>query len=245
MKTITSIFTLALLLLCLSVDAAFYQFNRWTTNLDGTLQNGATITNLANPIALINATTLTLSNPLRGDQVQFAPGANITLTTNGSGGVTIVGSSSGSSTNGNFTNATFYSTGPPAVTITGGTSNWLGGITVATNIATILQTNFISGKLYTNATGRNQTVYSSVFLTCSAANGAANMLIQEDFTGNTTVATVASCVVGTTVTSIADNYIFQVTADVVPGGVYCFTNTSTGSGNATSLQSGTGFIRTY
>lgn len=64
MKNITSLVTLTLLLICLSADAAFYQYNRWTTNLDGTLQNGSVITNLANPMQLISAVNLSVSGPI-------------------------------------------------------------------------------------------------------------------------------------------------------------------------------------
>ncbi len=112
--------------------------------LTGTVDNAR----LPDPmtVSTVNATTLTLSNPLRGDQVQFSPGANITLTTNGSGGVSIAGSAGGggSSTNGNFTNAVFWSTGPPAVTITGGTSNYLGGVNVMTNLLNPFLTGIIT-----------------------------------------------------------------------------------------------------
>lgn len=127
-----------------------------------------------------------------------------------------------------------------------GDGTWATPANSQTNyIPTITQTNFISGKLYTNKTGRLQVVYSSCFLVTASVNGAANMLIQEDQTGGNTIVTVSSCAIGTIIGFLADSYIFQVTADIVPNGVYAFTNTSTGSGNSSSLQGGTGFIRNY
>ncbi len=62
MKTLL---TLCIIFTSLCADAAFYQYQRFTTNLDGTLIDGGTLTNIA------------------GTSLGLVPGSNITFTTNG------------------------------------------------------------------------------------------------------------------------------------------------------------------
>jgi hypothetical protein len=73
MKTL---FTFLFALLSVSSQAQFYRFNRWTTNIDTTSINGATLTNipgsgLQSPLVVttVNVGTLTVTNPIvfRGD----------------------------------------------------------------------------------------------------------------------------------------------------------------------------------
>lgn len=134
MKTILSLITL--LALTLSADAAFYQFNRWTTNLDTTLINGVNQTNipgsaLQSPLAIstLNAAFFnvigTVSNSFQ---------------VNGTNGAMILGV--------NPTNNTVTISG-------GGTSNYLGGVTVINQLAAPMGTNYTSyaaGTAYTLTT---------------------------------------------------------------------------------------------
>ncbi len=232
MKTILSLIAL---LTTLCADAAFYQYSRFTTNYDGVIFDAS----FRQITATFGATINSYSNtaPLVVDMYSGTNG--LAAFVNVQSGETLVIDQHGRISGTNITTSTLNSNRFDAATLA------LFGAGSAYAGPTVTFTNFISGRLYTNATARAQTVCSSCFVVCAAVSGAANMLIQEDVTGNTTIATVASCVSGTTVLTPATTYIFQIQADIVPGGVYAFTNTSTGSGNATSLQSGTGFIRSY
>lgn len=159
MKTLASLATLALLLLCLSADAqVHYIGNVFDTN--AWASGRLTSTNMPDPmtISIINATTLSLTTPLRADQVALAPGANITFATNGNGGVSITGAAGGSTCTSNCitTNLTVYGTGPPGLTVLpgagGANSNYFGGVNVITNLISDLGTNYTSysaGTAYT------------------------------------------------------------------------------------------------
>lgn len=105
---------------------------------------------------------------------------------------------------------------------------------VATNTAsfTLIQTNFISGRLYTNIYGRPILVSANATLSTTGVSGNANMSL--------TIPTQVTNAFGisTIVTSIAMNYTNVISGFVPASGTYAFTNLSSGAGDSSGITGG-------
>lgn len=96
----------------------------------------------------------------------------------------------------------------------------------------VLNTNFISGQVYTNTSGAIQVVSSSAVLGVAAVSG--NSVMALESSGNQTNFSAMS----TLITSIAMNYTNLLALTVRPNDTYTFTNRSTGAGNTASIFGG-------
>lgn len=139
---------------------------------------------------------------------------------------------------GGFTNFLAMPTNMPtsgqAITATGtaGETAW-----TTFGAPTITYTNFISGLRYVNGS-RPISINAQVSLTAAQVNGASEMSVFVDATGGTTWSKTNLVTIGTTVTTIADGYIFQLSTFVPANASYILTNTSRGAGNtATTISS--------
>lgn len=108
-------------------------------------------------------------------------------------------------------------------------SNWriIGG-----NDGGLLQTNWVSGQLYTNTYGQPIEVSGNATLTVAAVAGNATMALR--ITGTQTNFSSMS----TLVTSIAMSYTNYLAIKVPAGGVFTWTNLSAGAGNSASVNGG-------
>lgn len=117
-----------------------------------------------------------------------------------------------------------------------GTATWVaqsgGGGGGGTNGMTVVNTNFISGQLYTNTYGYPIGVWSPVTVHAAAISGNAYMELQVPGT------TTNRFGMTTFVTTIAMDYPASVIASVPVAGTYTFTNTSSGAGNTGALVNG-------
>lgn len=114
----------------------------------------------------------------------------------------------------------------------GGNVIMLGSVPATNVVFSIIQTNFVSGKLYTNTYG------VPILVSANAT------LVTTGVAGNATLSLLASTYltnafsVGTLLTSIAMPYT-NVLSMVIPASqTYTFTNTSTGAGNSASVVGG-------
>lgn len=213
-------------------------------------------------LGLTNNGSVLSNNIVAGSNVTITGGANgqLTIASTGGGGAGTVGTliNTASTTSGQLvqfsdtqkTNTTPVSTGlgitnnasilsnnivaGNGITITSGAN---GQLTLATsgsgtNGVTLINTNFISGNLYTNTYGYPIFVLSPVAITEAAVVG--NSTIQLQVPGATTNQLSAS----TLITSIAGSITNIVAASVASGGTYVFTNLSTGAGNGSSIPNG-------
>lgn len=107
-------------------------------------------------------------------------------------------------------------------------------IGAATNVPsfTLVNTNFISGTLYTNQTGRPILVQVNATLTVAAVAG--NSIMALEALGNNTNKVSMS----TLLTSIAMSYTNMLSMWITNGGQYTFTNRSTGAGNSSGIIGG-------
>lgn len=217
MKTILSLIILAL---TLSTDAAFYQFNRYTTNFDGALINGSTLTNLNG--TNIAAGTIN-SNKLDAPTLAL-------IATGGSGAGSGI-----ATTNGIGTNLTLYSTGPPALTAIGNaaSSNTFSGINVvATNYAPIftLTNAIVLGTRYANGPQRAFIAASFTLNGAAAGTASVTLFVEGNLTNKLTISSgpLASLTV-----------VDTLTAMVGPGETYYFSETSSGAGASVAFVADT------
>lgn len=175
------------LLVSLGSDAAFYQYQRFTTNFDGTLVNGNTLTNL------------------QGTAI-----ATGTINSNKFDAPTLL---------------LFGAIGAPTIT----------------------PTNFISGFVYTNTSGRPQMAISGVALTVASVAGAAEMSFYVDPAGALNFTRTNRLTEGTIIGTLVDTYIRQLIGVIPASGSYVITNTSRGAGNSASMDNNftTGILVTY
>ena len=101
---------------------------------------------------------------------------------------------------------------------------------------TITQTNFVSGFIYTNTSGRPQMVLAGVALTVAAISGAAEMSFYVDPVGALNFTRTNRITLGTVVGTVVDTYVFQLTGIVPASGSYVITNTSRGAGNSGQMD---------
>lgn len=108
-----------------------------------------------------------------------------------------------------------------------------------TNMAFMVQTNFISGRFYTNTwsgspqINHNELLHFSVQLTAAAVAGRADMdLVVGSSIGTATIADSVSFATGAN--TVAGNYYGGLNYTVTNGQVYAFTNQSTGAGNSSA-----------
>lgn len=108
-------------------------------------------------------------------------------------------------------------------------------IGAATNIAsfTVVNTNWISGQIYTNTTGRPILVCGSVVLTTAGVAGYSQMALQCAGSA-TNYATVLSAVAG--LTGVMTNAMTPLV--VTNSGVFAWTNTSSGAGDTSGTWGG-------
>jgi hypothetical protein len=132
-----------------------------------------------------------------------------------------------------------------AASITGAGNLIYSNATAVALAPTITQTNFVSGQLYTNNTGKPIYVQAHTALTVAAIAGAAEMDLKIDQSGGNTFTVVSPAKVTTLITSLVVTDNRMVCGWVANGGVYSFTNTSTGIGNSSSVVAGTGIIVTH
>ena len=104
---------------------------------------------------------------------------------------------------------------------------------------TITYTNFISGKAYTNTSGRPLCINASVQLTMASVSGASEIAVYVDATGGTTWTKTNLITLGTIVGTLADSYNMELISFVPTGGSYIITNTSRGALNSATTISST------
>ena len=111
-------------------------------------------------------------------------------------------------------------------------------------LATIVQTNFISGLVYSNDTTKTLDFGMSVTLTPASVVGAANLTLVV-----TNATTGFNAVIPTSLTTLIGSLVMPSTVRV--GGVfipanstYWLTNVSTGAGNSATPVAGSGLLRT-
>lgn len=235
MKTLTSLVTLALLLLCLSSDAAFYQYQFATTN------EATTVTNIIKEISgtvivggtaqwNTNASGTGVTNTFSGAAFTIANSGTLTLS--GAAGLSVAGginAGASSVTAGGFSG--------PGPLLTGlNASQLISGTVPLTQLPSpiITQTNFLSGVLYNNASGRPLTVKATAVLTAAAVSGNSTLELRVGIVGTTT--NYVTTQTGAAVITGADKYPIMI--DVPIGASYTFTNTSSGAGNSATVSGG-------
>lgn len=154
--------------------------------------------------------------------VTFTNGVNANIITNSVNGVGL-NLSSGSIIGVN--GATFFSNALEALTVTiGNPTN--------TATGTLLQTNFISGKLYTNIYGRPISISANATLTTTGVSGNSSLsLLASGYLTN-------AFAMSTIVTSIAMSYTNVISMVIPASQTYTFTNTSAGAGDSSSVVGG-------
>lgn len=281
MKNITSLVTLSVLLLCLTADAAFYQFNVFTTN--GWTLGRLDTTNMPNPITTMTVGTIivngTSSNSfqLNGTNGQAIIGINPTnntvtlfgtgvgfggnsnaLTNNETRQVVFAGTGSNSVSIVSTSGVAFFRSNPTNSSITIGNgdlqpagvpagANFIGGVTVITNLARTIQTNFISGLPYTNFTPTSQFVSYKFIATVAASagdNAIASLSLIDPSEGYTVFTSISDGGETTTALSIARVVHFTVSGFVPSGAYYTFTNQCTGA-NTGTFVSGSGRLTQF
>jgi hypothetical protein len=112
---------------------------------------------------------------------------------------------------------------------------------------TLTPTNLISGRPYTNSTGRPQMVIQGVVLNTAIANGAAEMSFYVDVNGGVSWGVTNRVTDGTTALTQSDQNIRQITGFVPVGASYVITNTSRAAGNSAQIDVNqtTGLLITY
>lgn len=106
---------------------------------------------------------------------------------------------------------------------------------------TLIATNFLGNRLYTNFYGAPIQVTANAVLTPAAvAGGVAEAIQVRALTANGGATNTSG--LQTTILSIVMSYTNVVTAYVPTNAVYCFTNLSTGTGNSASVQGGQIFV---
>lgn len=126
-------------------------------------------------------------------------------------------------------------------------ANFIGGVTVITNLARTIQTNFISGLLYTNFTPTAQFVSyeANVDVAASAgSNAGASLSLIDPSEGYTVFTSVSQGGETTSALSIVRTFHFTLSGFVPSGAYYVFTNQCTG-GNALTFISGTGRLTQF
>lgn len=131
--------------------------------------------------------------------------------------------SSVGATTGSFT--TLNSSGTTTLNVLNTTSIVVGASTNVSSF-TLVNTNWVSGKLNTNNTGRIIHVICPCQITMTGVSGAANFSLVS--AGNTTNALAQS----TLITSLATSLTNEVSGYIAIGGVFTFTNLSTGTGDS-------------
>lgn len=113
----------------------------------------------------------------------------------------------------------------------------------ANSSPSVTMTNFVEAYFYTNNSGRTIHVQADAWRTDGAASGRASLELRigDGATMNRLTGHGAS----TTASSIVNSYTNGVAAFITNGGVYCFTNNSSGAGNAAGLVTGTGNVTTF
>lgn len=121
--------------------------------------------------------------------------------------------------------ATFFTNALEALTVTIGNST-------NTATGTLLQTNFISGKLYTNIYGRPISISANATLTTTGVSGNSSLsLLASGYLTN-------AFAMSTIVTSIAMSYTNVISMVIPASQTYTFTNTSAGAGDSSSVVGG-------
>ena len=246
MKTITSLVTLALLLFCMSSKAAFYQFQFATTN---------------GPLAVTNIIKEIAGTVVGGGTAQWYTNAAGTLATNtyskGNISINAGGGLTATSFTGSGSGLTSISVPDsalqPDVSLLGQTIDLASEVTgslPATSLSgtvpvaqlpvpVLVSTNWISGKLYTNLTGRLQYVQVSVSCTAaSVAGGAVQRLWVSGLTVAQFGAQTISGSLAVTNTGIVGGYVGT-------GLQFTFTNAVGGAGDTAINLTGTGQQVTY
>lgn len=112
------------------------------------------------------------------------------------------------------------------------------------NFPQIVMTNFISGGLYTNLSGAGISVHSGATWTNAAIAGEAEIELQIGNPGGTLVG-ISFAGDQTISSTLATTNRGNLDGFVTNGGVYTFTNKSTGAGNGAGLVPGTGQLITF
>lgn len=107
---------------------------------------------------------------------------------------------------------------------------------------TLVATNFISGQVYNNLTGRPLFVNASVNWTTAAVSGSAAMQLRVTGTGASTNSVGEATSPAQTFTAPFTN---TLSGFVPAGGTFVFTNVSSGSGNSAVMLSGSGQYMVY
>lgn len=126
------------------------------------------------------------------------------------------------------------------------TSNALYAANIATsNEVSMVFTNWVSGQLYTNLSGRLQFARGQAILTPAAVAGDVAMYIKSAAQGSALM-TIGDQGFQTllTVSLVASNVV-ECAGFIPSGNVFTFTNSSSGSGNTAIMQAGTGQQVTY
>lgn len=251
MKNKIAWFTIGVaVLLCIAATTPIDRL-RLTSDADG---GNHAVTNVNTfSVTTVNAVNLSLSGPILGT-VQTNTGAIKASEFVGDGSkLTGIVAATGAiaSTNGFGTNTTFNSTGPPAITANPPSgsqgSNYMGGITVITNLARTIQTNFISGLPYTNFTPTSQFVSYKFIATVAASagdNAIASLSLIDPSEGYTVFTSISDGGETTTALSIARVVHFTVSGFVPSGAYYTFTNQCTGA-NTGTFVSGSGRLTQF
>lgn len=118
---------------------------------------------------------------------------------------------------------------------------------IETGTLALLQTNMLSGVWYTNATGQFKEVRQVFTITSAAVLGSENVFLITGVQGAAlgTWVTNATCGGSTTIGSLVVTNSYQLSWNVAPGLIWCFTNQLVGAGNAITPRPGTGQIVTY
>lgn len=112
---------------------------------------------------------------------------------------------------------------------------FIGNGNTLTNIGTLIQTNWISGKVYSNPYASTIRISGNATLAVAAVSG--NAVMSLEGTGGVGSDTNVSAI-STVLTSIAMNYTNYLSLDVPPGGSWTWTNRSTGIGNSAGVVRG-------
>lgn len=215
----------------------------------GTIPSGRESTNTA----LLNGTQTFSGNDTFSQAVNFNSGVNTKFQINPAGSPNITFTSGAfftwqtSATTLNGVNGAYFNSPSFGImqigtnlnvqlnVIAGGTMNPTNGLIVgnATNTVsfTLVNTNWISGQLYTNLTGRPIMVIMPCQITMTGVSGNATYAV-------VTATTTNALSMSTLITSLATSMTNQVSAFVAAGGTFTGTNLSSGTGDSSGPVNG-------
>lgn len=106
--------------------------------------------------------------------------------------------------------------------------------------STTIQTNWISGKYYTNFTAREWQVSEIVTNVLAAVAGSSGTELWVGYSTNSAPVSPSTCLITTVLGGLATTTPYTLSGSVPIGGYCCFTNLSSGLGNSSTYRPSSG-----